>query len=121
MSLLCRRNTGCTEEVRVFLARPVQREVWHDLALHPHRVTGSLVGSDPTSTLQIVCVDAKEERVLSSFQADASGQFAVANVPHGRYRVQQSSQGTSETTRSLPVEVVEGVEEFVVRWPAPAK
>ena len=71
--------------------------------------------------MQLIRIGAKEEQVLWTFHAEPTGKFVIANVPHGRYRVQQSSQGTSETTRSLPVEVVEGVEEFVVRWPAPGK
>jgi len=100
-----------------FSIAPPQREVWHDLTLHPHRITGSLIRADPSSTLQLVRVDAKEERIVWSFQADSSGQFTIANVPHGRYRVRMLSQDQSKTTPSLPFEVVEGKDEEVVHWP----
>ncbi|MFI5454083.1 MAG: hypothetical protein ACHRXM_01390 [Isosphaerales bacterium] len=95
----------------------LQREVWRELTLHPHRVTGSLIGADPKSILQLVLLESRDQRVLWSFSADDEGLFAVANVPHGRYRVQATSKSRGESARSLPFEIGDGKEVLVVRWP----
>ncbi len=94
-----------------------QREVWRDQTLHPHRVTGNLIRASAGSRLQLVRIGAKAEQVLWTFDAEPSGQFAIANVPHGRYRVRILSQDQGKTTPTLPFEVVEGKEEGVVHWP----
>jgi hypothetical protein len=96
-----------------------QREVWRALELHPHRVTGDLPGADPKSTLQLVRLEGKAESIVWSFQADPSGRFTVANVPHGRYRVQMSQDGGGKAMRSLPFEVGDGQSETMVRWASP--
>ena len=93
-----------------------QREVWRDLSLHPHRVTGGLAAADTKSVLQLVSIEREGERVVWMFNADRAGRFKVANVPHGRYRV-QTPGGRGKSARSLPFEVAEGHSEAVVQWP----
>ncbi len=94
-----------------------QREVWRELTVHPHRVTGLVEAAYPESDLQLVRIDEGKERVLWSFRADPSGRFTVANVPHGRYRVQTSPGDRGKAARSLPLEVTDGRPEVVVQWP----
>ncbi len=96
---------------------PLLREVWRDLTLHPHRVTGLVAAASNESVLQLVRIDESEERVIWSFRAETSGRFSVANVPHGRYRVRTSPGGQGKDARSLPLEVTDGRSEVVVQWP----
>jgi len=95
----------------------LQREVWRELTLHPHRVTGLVDAASPESVLQLVRIDEGKERVIWSFCADPSGRFTVANVPHGWYRVQTSPGERGRAARSLPLEVTDGRSEVVVQWP----
>ncbi len=94
-----------------------QREVWRELSLHPHRVTGLVEALSAESVLDLVRIDERKERVIWSFRADPPGRFTVANVPHGRYRVQTSPADLGKAARSLPLEVTDGRSEVVVQWP----
>ena len=67
-------------------------------------------------SFDLVRIDGKTERILSTFRAKASGKFAVTNVPHGRYRVQVSPAVGGMEVRSLPFDIGEGGSEAVVRW-----
>ena len=100
-----------------FKALSTQREVWRDLTLHGHRVVGQLAGVGPAVPLQLVRVDSGGDRNILEFRADAKGRFSIANVPHGRYRVQSTPGEGVAGIRSLPLEVVEGRPEEDVRWP----
>jgi hypothetical protein len=94
-----------------------QREVWRMLTLHPHRVTGNLPDDVSTKTvLQFVVIDRDGERVLRSFRASEDGRFTVANVPHGRYRVQVAPGEGGKIARSLPFGVGDGQSETTIRW-----
>lgn len=117
----------------------LQREVWHALELHPHRVTGSLAdaikstrrngeGTTPDqsvpagitdSAFQLIRLEGKTESVIWTFRAEPSGEFSVANVPHGRFCVQVSHNNGGTVIRSLPFDVGDGQSETTVRWPSP--
>jgi len=100
-----------------FAVAAIQREVWRDQVVHPHRVTGSLPeGMSPESLLQLVRMDSKRDVIVWSFRADPSGRFTVENVPHGHYRVHVVS---GKTIRSSPLDVVDGRSEVGVRWTQP--
>ncbi len=100
-----------------FKVLSTQREVWCDLTLHGHRVVGQFAGIGPGVPLQLVRTNSGGDRNILEFQADATGRFSIANVPHGRYRVQSTSGEGVAAIRSLPLEVVEGRPEENVRWP----
>ena len=93
------------------------REVWRELTLHPHRVTGLVEAASAESVFQLVHVDEGKERVLWSFRAEPSGRFTITNVPHGRYRVQTLPAKRGRVARSLPLEVKDGGSEVFVQWP----
>ena len=111
------RDDSAMRENEYFGVGFFQREVWRELTLHQHRVTGLYEAASPELALQLVRIDEREERVIWSFRADRSGRFTVANVPHGRYRVQPSPGDRGKAARSLPLEVTDGRSEVVVRWP----
>jgi hypothetical protein len=98
-----------------------QREVWRALTLHPHSVAGKAPdGHSTKAALQLVLTDRDAERVLWSFHVGEVGRFSVANVPHGRYRVQvPSGEGGKIAARSLPFDVRDGESETTVRWSLP--
>ena len=103
-----------------YFGMPAQlREVWRELTLHPHRVTGVLVVARTESVLQLVRVDGGKERVIWSFRAAASGRFTIGNVPHGTYRVQTPPSDRGTPARSLPFEVMDGRQETFVQWRRP--
>jgi len=95
------------------------REVWRELTLHPHQLTGVVADSDPKPSLQLVRINPDGERAIWSFHTDSSGRFTIANVPHGRYRVQRSPDGGGEPNRSLPFEVGDWQSAITVRWTSP--
>ncbi len=94
-----------------------RREAWRDLELHAHRIVGHGPVGRLKTPMRLVRTDHGGDRVVLSFEAYASGRYSIANVTHGRYRVETSLAGGFENTRSLPVEVVEGRPEENVRWP----
>jgi Carboxypeptidase regulatory-like domain len=118
-----------------FGVAPFQREVWRDLTLHPHRVTGTvpelariargatprdgggLSGVVDTGVFQLVSIRGKSERIVWTFRAGRSGMFTVSNVPHGCYRVQVRHPGGGDPVPSQPFEVGDGQPEIGVRWP----
>jgi hypothetical protein len=109
----------------------LQREVWRALELHPHRVVGDLneavrirEGEGPSepgrnALLQLVRMEGKADQIVWSFSSEPSGKFTVANVPHGRYRIQFSEKEGGTDIRSLPLEVGDGQSETTVRWSSP--
>ncbi len=107
---------GAMRNFEYFFVASYQHEVWSELTLHPHRVTGGLTHAGSEQSLQLVRLGAKEEPVLWTSQADGTGQFVVANVPHGRYRLRVLSQNRADTAASVPFDVEEGKEEAAVRW-----
>ncbi len=124
-----------------------QREVWRELTLHPHRVTGAIPQSPagpeerdttlvrragdgfatrqsssaafPDATVQLARLEGQTERVVWTFRADHSGWFTVSNVHHGRYRVRVSRDDGKNIVRSLPFDVGDGQSESTVRWSSP--
>ncbi len=117
-----------------------QREIWRELTLHPHRVTGTIVGledqggvgvssprpagekvpdrrvSGGSISLQLARIEGQSPRVVWTFRADPSGQFTVSNVSHGRYRVQVTQGDSKLSVSSLPFDVGDGRPETAVRW-----
>ena len=77
-----------------------------------------MTGSRLSQALQLVRVDAKPEAVLWSFRADSSGQFAIENVPHGRYRVRVIQGNGVASHRSLAFEIGDGRNGITVEWPS---
>ncbi|MBX9719018.1 MAG: carboxypeptidase-like regulatory domain-containing protein, partial [Microbacteriaceae bacterium] len=96
---------------------PRNREVWTELVLHPHKVTGRLEGSG-SSPLQLVQLTDGGERVAWTFSTDKEGRFSVENVPHGRYRVQALPCLGASAISSWSFEVTEHSSETVVGWPS---
>ena len=110
-----------------FVVGFVQREVWHELTLHPHRIKGTLQRLSPTReedmseppgshSLLLVRAEGGAEQVVWTIQSEPSGRFTVSNVPHGQYRVQVTRRGARAPAHSLPFEVGDGHDETVVRW-----
>ena len=123
----------------------LQREVWRELTLHPHRVTGTVppfplagAGTMPIRrateglrnehtgsagsgglTLQLVRVEGQSEPIMWTFRAEPSGRLTVSNVPHGRYRVQVMQGDGKPAVRSLPFDVGDGRSETTVEWSSP--
>ncbi len=107
-------QTGAMRNLDYFEVAAFQREVWRDQVLHPHRITGSLAeGISPECELQLMRMEPERDVIMWSLRADSSGQFAIENVPHGRYRVQAVAKNT---VRSLPLDVVDGRSDVSVRW-----
>ncbi|MHB1559386.1 MAG: carboxypeptidase-like regulatory domain-containing protein, partial [Isosphaeraceae bacterium] len=107
-----------------------QREVWRELILHPHRVTGTIDGlviraddappEAPANTLlQLVRLEGQSERIAWTFRTVPSGRFIVSNVAHGRYRVQVTLGDGKPVVQTLPFDVGDGRSETIVRWPSP--
>jgi len=124
-----------------------QREVWRELTLHPHRVTGAIPQSPdwrgegyttpirrareefakgreslaavPGVALQLVRLDGQTERVVWTFRAERSGGFTVSNAAHGRYRVDMSRDDGKKSVPSLPFDVGDGHSETTVPWSSP--
>jgi hypothetical protein len=120
-----------------FTVGSLQRELWLALELHPHRVIGTLDNlprmSDGGATrerkdwsesrgnvpLQLLRIEGKSETIVWSFSAESSGKFAIANVPHGLYRVRLSRAEGQAVIHSLPFGVGDGQSETAVQWPPP--
>ena len=97
-----------------------QREVWRTLTLHPHSVTGSApANSSGKAPLRLVLIGRDGERPVWSFKAAEGGRFAVANVPHGRYRIHVDSGEGGVLARSLPFDVGDKPSQTAVRWSLP--
>ena len=91
-----------------------RRETWLDLRLSPHRVIGRFHGGGSDSHLELVSEEPEgRSRVVWSFSPDKDGQFRVANVPHGRYVVRESTGGVVAKPSSLPCPVESEIESFV--------
>lgn len=99
-----------------FSVFPSQREISRDATLHPHRIAGDLGGLDPGAAARIVAIEPKAERVLWTTRPDAAGRFVVANIPHGRYRVDAVSSDQKILARSEVLEIGDGRSEAGVRW-----
>jgi hypothetical protein len=113
---------GAIRLFEYFGAASYQREIWRSLALHPHKVVGSLPDGLPTETLlQLVRIDGNAERSPWSFRAGVDGRFTIANVPDGLYRVQAPPRqgGGQGVARSAPFAVGDGRPETTLRWSAP--
>jgi hypothetical protein len=125
-----------------------QREVWRDLTLHPHRVTGSVAdlwrtrlgaatrereavsaaGSETKIApsvphanilLHLVRIDVKSEPIVWSFRAEPTGKFTVTNLPHGHYSVRVTQGDGKKVADSLVFDIGDGQTETTVRWPSP--
>ena len=94
-----------SDDGKTSLARSVGTES-HIAATHP--------SAEPT--LQLVSLEGKAERLVWTFRPQSSGEFIVANVPHGRYRVQVSKPNVKTGARSLAFDVGDGESETTVRW-----
>ena len=103
-------------EFAYFWADANRRETWRDLTMHGHRIVGRLPDDSPKPYLQLFKISSKGDQLVTTFGADASGLFSIANVPHGRYRVQQMSGEGVAKARSLPIEIAEGRSEERVVW-----
>lgn len=104
---------------RYFDVISAQREVWHDLILHPHRVKGKLALSNPKPSIELVRIGPDIERKVWTFQADWSGDLGISNIPHGRYRVQTIPRGGEPSYRSAPFDITDGQAEILLNWPEP--
>jgi Carboxypeptidase regulatory-like domain len=112
-------QTASMRNLHQFAAAGVQREIWRDQTLHPHRVSGSLALASPSGTsLQLIRVDGKAEAPVWGFRADSAGRFTVENVPHGRYRVRVGQVGGQASNSSIAFDVGDGRTESNVEWPS---
>jgi hypothetical protein len=105
-----------------------QRELWRELTLHPHLVTGALDGLNRTeerqspqgqpdgAVLQLFRIDRNAESIVWRFRPESSGRFTVSNVPHGRYRVRAVRGEKSKAIDSVPFDVGDSGPETVVNW-----
>ena len=119
------------------------REVWRELTLHPHRVTGavpappeprrastgrtgrlpqkknsesSAAGIHDDAELHLARLENGKERIVWTFRAGSSGKFTVANIPHGRYRVRAVQAAAKTDHYSLALDVGDAQFETAVRW-----
>jgi hypothetical protein len=107
-------------DFRYFSVDSTQREVWQTATIHPHRVVGRSPATPvANATAQLMLAQGKDERAVWSFMFDDGGRFRIANVPHGRYRVQISSPIEGDVGRSLVFDVADGSSDTTVRWMSP--
>lgn len=94
-----------------------RREVWIDLTASPHRVSGRAGRFPPNTRLQLVRQEPDgQERVLWTTSTEEAGEFAITNVPHGRYYVRTVGGRRPAGTASLAFDVGRDTS-VVVPWP----
>jgi hypothetical protein len=96
------------------------REIWRDLTLHPHSISGNAPPvSSPKALFELVRFGSAPDTIVWTFRAEGPGTFTVSNVPHGRYRVHLPQATGGVEARSLPFDIGDGQSEAVVRWSSP--
>ena len=121
------------------------REVWRELTLSPHCVTGAVPRSMALSEaksaepmrrargglsaerssqadvsavdVQLVRLEGQTELIVWTVRAEAAEKFSVSNVMHGRYQARVRQDNGKGGARSLPFDVGDGQTETTVRWP----